>query len=139
MLVRLRGISGAPGAVSVSTGYLQALLDLYGAAISVQAGLSGVITRLRSLIGSALGTGVLSGALQATNLISGAIPCTASISGLLKATFPVTALTVSATSSCSGQIQVIANLYGAIPANADRKSTRLNSSHVRISYAVFCL
>src|SRR5436305_3372035 len=24
-------------------------------------------------------------------------------------------------------------------ANADRKSTRLNSSHVRISYAVFCL
>src|SRR3989442_8574643 len=23
--------------------------------------------------------------------------------------------------------------------NADRKSTRLNSSHVRISYAVFCL
>src|SRR6202042_3433984 len=25
------------------------------------------------------------------------------------------------------------------PANADRKSTRLNSSHVEISYAVFCL
>src|SRR3984885_15623393 len=30
---------------------------------------------------------------------------------------------------------------GAVPAvlrSADRKSTRLNSSHVRISYAVFC-
>src|SRR5690554_7236959 len=26
-----------------------------------------------------------------------------------------------------------------IAANGDRKSTRLNSSHVRISYAVFCL
>src|SRR5690625_6141728 len=26
-----------------------------------------------------------------------------------------------------------------IPANEDRKSTRLNSSHVAISYAVFCL
>src|SRR5690554_6963209 len=26
-----------------------------------------------------------------------------------------------------------------VPADADRKSTRLNSSHVRISYAVFCL
>src|SRR5690554_7765444 len=26
-----------------------------------------------------------------------------------------------------------------IPVGADRKSTRLNSSHVRISYAVFCL
>src|SRR3989442_5897922 len=25
------------------------------------------------------------------------------------------------------------------PSGADRKSTRLNSSHVRISYAVFCL
>src|SRR5690554_1925998 len=28
-------------------------------------------------------------------------------------------------------------LYG--PSKEDRKSTRLNSSHVRISYAVFCL
>src|SRR3989442_6335909 len=30
-------------------------------------------------------------------------------------------------------------LAGFVPAEADRKSTRLNSSHVRISYAVFCL
>src|SRR5690606_40528210 len=30
--------------------------------------------------------------------------------------------------------------YGRIPSiNLDRKSTRLNSSHVKISYAVFCL
>src|SRR5690554_7030901 len=28
---------------------------------------------------------------------------------------------------------------GGAPAGRDRKSTRLNSSHVRISYAVFCL
>src|SRR3989442_6424639 len=28
---------------------------------------------------------------------------------------------------------------GGHPTEADRKSTRLNSSHVRISYAVFCL
>src|SRR5690606_41775051 len=28
---------------------------------------------------------------------------------------------------------------GAGPARANRKSTRLNSSHVKISYAVFCL
>src|SRR3712207_8642257 len=27
----------------------------------------------------------------------------------------------------------------ALPARPDRKSTRLNSSHVNISYAVFCL
>src|SRR5690606_41915106 len=30
-------------------------------------------------------------------------------------------------------------LYGATPGTIDRKSTRLNSSHVKISYAVFCL
>src|SRR3989442_6440548 len=29
--------------------------------------------------------------------------------------------------------------YGAETDDGDRKSTRLNSSHVRISYAVFCL
>src|SRR3989442_9923756 len=31
------------------------------------------------------------------------------------------------------------SMVGTIPAARDRKSTRLNSSHVRISYAVFCL
>src|SRR5207302_9023855 len=30
-------------------------------------------------------------------------------------------------------------LFGCVLANRDRKSTRLNSSHVKISYAVFCL
>src|SRR5204862_8000553 len=29
--------------------------------------------------------------------------------------------------------------FGPDPASQDRKSTRLNSSHVEISYAVFCL
>src|SRR5690606_39652123 len=32
-----------------------------------------------------------------------------------------------------------ADLVSAFPAVGDRKSTRLNSSHVKISYAVFCL
>src|SRR5690606_41700967 len=30
-------------------------------------------------------------------------------------------------------------LFTGIPVHLDRKSTRLNSSHVKISYAVFCL
>src|SRR3712207_8302698 len=30
-------------------------------------------------------------------------------------------------------------LAGGVAANSDRKSTRLNSSHANISYAVFCL
>src|SRR5699024_12244597 len=34
----------------------------------------------------------------------------------------------------------IGNIFGKLQAeNKDRKSTRLNSSHVSISYAVFCL
>src|SRR5437868_10643093 len=32
-----------------------------------------------------------------------------------------------------------AALVGGVAAGSDRKSTRLNSSHVSISYAVFCL
>src|SRR5690554_7545302 len=35
--------------------------------------------------------------------------------------------------------EVIATDYKGIIQEGDRKSTRLNSSHVRISYAVFCL
>src|SRR5690554_7070286 len=34
---------------------------------------------------------------------------------------------------------VTSGLEGAWTTHPDRKSTRLNSSHVRISYAVFCL
>src|SRR3712207_7795082 len=33
----------------------------------------------------------------------------------------------------------LAEARGALPADEDRKSTRLNSSHANISYAVFCL
>src|SRR3989442_11757930 len=45
----------------------------------------------------------------------------------------------------SGRGQQLLGAGGLLPANGrapgqgDRKSTRLNSSHVRISYAVFCL
>src|SRR2546428_2401356 len=40
------------------------------------------------------------------------------------------------------QVHVVLDLLGGHPArheNPDRKSTRLNSSHDQISYAVFCL
>src|SRR5690554_7203868 len=37
------------------------------------------------------------------------------------------------------QITLTDNGVGYQPKTSDRKSTRLNSSHVRISYAVFCL
>src|SRR5690349_23645633 len=33
----------------------------------------------------------------------------------------------------------VTRLRGRLPTSLDRKSTRLNSSHVEISYAVFCL
>src|SRR5690606_39608629 len=35
--------------------------------------------------------------------------------------------------------EAIKELFGTIAEKVDRKSTRLNSSHVKISYAVFCL
>src|SRR3989442_5751721 len=39
----------------------------------------------------------------------------------------------------AGRHHVCAEAIGFIARAGDRKSTRLNSSHVRISYAVFCL
>src|SRR5690625_6898857 len=39
----------------------------------------------------------------------------------------------------SGQYSMVAAREAWADAGADRKSTRLNSSHVAISYAVFCL
>src|SRR5262245_66338302 len=37
------------------------------------------------------------------------------------------------------ELQVIRIGHGGVPLLLDRKSTRLNSSHLGISYAVFCL
>src|SRR3989442_6939886 len=55
------------------------------------------------------------------------------------------ALPISRPGGCPGALQCHLRLQGLsfVPAVVngieDRKSTRLNSSHVRISYAVFCL
>src|SRR3712207_8326947 len=38
-----------------------------------------------------------------------------------------------------GQVADAADLLGEVDEVVDRKSTRLNSSHANISYAVFCL
>src|SRR5690349_23852062 len=48
---------------------------------------------------------------------------------------PVTPLFVAVLDVVVDQRKVVDQLH----AHADRKSTRLNSSHVEISYAVFCL
>src|SRR5436305_10670469 len=60
--------------------------------------------------------------------------------------FPYTTLFRSRTGPTSGldllhdvEMEVSAELGRTRMAVRDRKSTRLNSSHVRISYAVFCL
>src|SRR2546430_9837276 len=37
------------------------------------------------------------------------------------------------------KVEIIASMPCYTPENVDRKSTRLNSSHSQISYAVFCL
>src|SRR5690606_41372697 len=39
----------------------------------------------------------------------------------------------------TGQREAMQAIVRSLPPGRDRKSTRLNSSHVKISYAVFCL
>src|SRR5215208_1602363 len=51
--------------------------------------------------------------------------------------FPYTTLFRSPPGRCTRRLDPCAS--PAPPARLDRKSTRLNSSHVAISYAVFCL
>src|SRR5437879_7769020 len=46
---------------------------------------------------------------------------------------------IAALGACIGKLASYALGYGARRAIGDRKSTRLNSSHRCISYAVFCL
>src|SRR5690625_6636551 len=41
--------------------------------------------------------------------------------------------------SVDGFSRAFSRAFGCPPSKIDRKSTRLNSSHVAISYAVFCL
>src|SRR3989442_10811752 len=53
--------------------------------------------------------------------------------------FPYTTLFRSTTRACSTSAPATGGLPASSRRPADRKSTRLNSSHVRISYAVFCL
>src|SRR3712207_8974619 len=45
----------------------------------------------------------------------------------------------SATDNANDMIQKLELSYNRVRQGADRKSTRLNSSHANISYAVFCL
>src|SRR2546427_8915706 len=53
-------------------------------------------------------------------------------------TFATESSTVSSTRSCSARAKLRVGTRTQCPAR-DRKSTRLNSSHSQISYAVFCL
>src|SRR5690349_24199924 len=48
-------------------------------------------------------------------------------------------LVLLADAQTSGGLLVVGELPGHPVVGEDRKSTRLNSSHVEISYAVFCL
>src|SRR5690625_6556207 len=49
------------------------------------------------------------------------------------------ALPISPRSSCYRDVRQVSRLQRRVVNRGDRKSTRLNSSHVAISYAVFCL
>src|SRR5438128_9773979 len=53
--------------------------------------------------------------------------------------FPYTTLFRSAATSCDVGGDLFALVWDGTTLHGDRKSTRLNSSHGSISYAVFCL
>src|SRR5690625_5756617 len=53
--------------------------------------------------------------------------------------FPYTTLFRSVYKKTGQYGDLLLNTKVELPRNLDRKSTRLNSSHVAISYAVFCL
>src|SRR5690554_8039384 len=55
--------------------------------------------------------------------------------------FPYTTLFRSKTTECAAPMRAQASIATTVSGiiGIDRKSTRLNSSHVRISYDVFCL
>src|SRR6266511_3329399 len=53
--------------------------------------------------------------------------------------FPYTTLFRSAPNTCTVQLPSVPSSAASPSGGGDRKSTRLNSSHVKISYAVFCL
>src|SRR5690606_41433982 len=63
-------------------------------------------------------------------IVSGPSPC----SKYWSRTSPASTKCVS-----TGGASLDGDLFAAVDAEEDRKSTRLNSSHVKISYAVFCL
>src|SRR5690606_41702375 len=58
--------------------------------------------------------------------------------GLMTLEADVATLTERGSAAALGQITV-PGVRRPLPGAEDRKSTRLNSSHVKISYAVFCL
>src|SRR3989442_10805412 len=53
--------------------------------------------------------------------------------------FAIATLGLNLITGYTGQLNLAHAGFMAAGAYTDRKSTRLNSSHVRISYAVFCL
>src|SRR5436853_5515692 len=53
--------------------------------------------------------------------------------------FYITGLALLVGGEINAEIEHAAAEHGRADAKADRKSTRLNSSHLGISYAVFCL
>src|SRR3712207_7394233 len=48
-------------------------------------------------------------------------------------------VTASRAGSATGDVALSALFFDVLHLDGDRKSTRLNSSHANISYAVFCL
>src|SRR5690606_40654007 len=92
------------------------------------------------LVLNALATGVMLGSIYA--LLALGLAITFGILHIPNVAHPALVIAGAyavVTSNRFGLDPILAGVLWAVPFYLDRKSTRLNSSHVKISYAVFCL
>src|SRR5690606_22139231 len=67
------------------------------------------------------------------------VPSAETEAGAANGATAITSMTIAGMSSPTRRFRMGSVSISSLPGKSDRKSTRLNSSHVKTSYAVFCL
>src|SRR5690606_37489534 len=128
--------------VTLTTKQVEAIVHLTSASVSGMEAADVAVVDQAGRTLSAVGIGAVGGADQQAGdyevrVASSVQRMLDSVVGAGNATVTVTAEIDRSFSERTEEVYTPAE--GAPPSTEDRKSTRLNSSHVKISYAVFCL